>query len=61
MSEEPLYDFTDLSGKKRIVRITRRWGVKGPQMYVANVVDIKTKETFNGVPMTRLTRRPPEE
>ncbi len=60
MAEEPLYDFTDEHGRKRIVRITRTHGGDQFNRDVADIEDVDTKETFKKVRMTELRHRPSE-
>jgi len=58
---EPRFDYTDLSGKTRIVRKVRRYGSEASPMYIWDVEDILTKEIFKGVPGTSLTEQPPQD
>lgn len=60
MAEDPLYDYTDPSGKERIVRIIGRRGGPQFQTYMVDIEDVDTKEQFTNVPETELRQRPSE-
>ncbi len=60
MDDKRLFDYTDVNGKKRIVRITKRLGGDNFSGWTVNVVDVNDGEEFFNVRMTDLRERDSE-